>query len=334
MRTAAPLPARTRPAWRRGAALCLGALALGCASEIDRRFPELAAIGGHRLGDAHPYLLPAGDALYEFLCRWSERRAVSVSLPPDATPDERVVLEAALTAWERAGLGLRFERRDGPPADVEMRFVGAEPETRARRTRSGSTVVDCAVSPVALAGVERGALPARLVRAWVHLSRANLDFRGVAVPLSREELAGAALHELGHALGYQGHALRRSTVMVAEFDEVRRAGAKLLAGARFDDPSLRALYALPSGALLRRSALSAENAQLARRVSAAARRAELRGPFAQVGDHSARLVWRDARGADYALVVVNLSRALRDPRELVLLPNANARRALAGDATP
>ena len=111
MRTAPPLPAPARPAWRRCAALCLGALALGCASEIDRRFPELAAIGGHRLGDAHPYLLPAGDALYEFLCRWSQRRAVSVSLPPEATPEERLVLEAALAAWERAGLGLRQAAR-------------------------------------------------------------------------------------------------------------------------------------------------------------------------------------------------------------------------------
>ena len=332
MSGAGPAPRTRRPSRSRRSpgrvAACLGALALGCASEIDLRFPELTAIAGHRLGDAHPYFLPAAGRLYQFLCRWSQRQAVSVSLPSDATSEQRALLEAALVAWEGAGLGLRFERRPGPPADIEMRFVGAEEESRGRRARSGNTLVDCAVSPTALEQAGGGPLPARLTRASLHLARANFDFRGAEIPLSPAELAGSALHELGHALGFQGHARRGATVMTAEFEEVRRSGARLLAGRSFDDPSLRALYALPSGAVLRRSPLSADNARLVQRWIAAARRADLLGPFAQVGDHSARVVWRDSRGADYALVLVNLSAVLRQPEQLVLIPNGNARDVL------
>ena len=87
-------------------------------------------------------------------------------------------------------------------------------------------------------------LPARLVFASIQMARDD------------PRLAGTALHELGHALGFQGHASRGRTVMVRATDAVRLAGERVMAGKAFDDAAVGALYAVPSGSVVGRLPLA------------------------------------------------------------------------------
>ena len=55
----------------------------------------------------------------------------------------------------------------------------------------------------------------------------------------------------------------------------------------------------------------------------------LDGPFVRVGTVGmGRIFWRDAAGREYGLQVVRYPEVVRDPRELLLLPEARTRRAL------
>jgi len=79
-------------------------------------------------------------------------------------------------------------------------------------------------------------IDAELVGATVRVARrSGPDWRGQSRPLGRDQLLGVLLHELGHALGFSGHARRGDTVMVREVDAVRRvAEAGLADGFIFD----------------------------------------------------------------------------------------------------
>ncbi len=302
------------------------ALALGCgrafdAELLEARHPELAALS-HRLGDTTPYLLPARGELVYFLCRWPDAALIPVSLPPDADAAERLDIETVLRAWAGAGLDVRF----GPPeAGRGIELVFAEDELPPGwGPRAATAVADCAVEPAVLAEPGGDVIAARLVSASIHLSRKGRNAVGREVAWSREERMGALLHEVGHALGFQGHVQRGAGVMVASVEQVRQSGRRVVAGEPVDDANLRALYAVPTGSVLTRAHVGSRRTAAVDRLLPIARSRGLDGPYAQVGDRVARILWRDALGAVYAATVWNLDEVLRRPGALALFPEPRA----------
>jgi Matrixin len=274
--------------------------ALGCARTWDAHSwagtrPELAGHSVGRLGDAKPYLIAADDTLVVFLCRWSLDAPLRVSLPPDASSEERGLLGRALRAWEGVVPGLRFEEVVGE-APLTVRFREDDRE-------GARTAAECALrTPIPA----RGPLDAAIVAASVELRRSERDAWGRPIALTGPELLGSAAHELGHALGLQGHARRGDSVMVLEVDAVRRIGRRLARGEALEEPAMSALYALPSGSVVERRPL-APGATAA--VDAGAARAEASGlsvAAVRVGDRGAWIRW----GSDFEYF-------LRNPAELV-----------------
>lgn len=282
----------------------LGCGLLACAEPawdlpaLERRHPALARVDGHRLAEVRPYYWPAGDRLTLFLCRWPDGSRIPVVLPKDASAAERAQLEAALQAWEEAGLGVRFERRDAlEGVGIEMRLLDG------MLSYAANTVADCALDAEAAA---RGAdpLPARMVLASIHLARGD------------PRLAGSALHELGHALGFQGHPTRGDTAMRTGAANVRRAGERAQRGEHRPDAALAALYAVPSGTVLARRALPAGRSADVDALLARARQQGWIGPLLRVGDREGRVAWLDGRGRPVSLVLSGLQAALDDPARL------------------
>ena len=294
---------------------------------LEAREPRLRALGAHRLGDATPYLLPAHDELVLFLCRWETREPIPVSLPAEASPPQLRALEAALGAWENAGLGVRFARDAAPGRGIELRFVTGSAEG-AGAARTATTVANCALDSLDASGGDR--LGARLVSASIELRSETRDPLGRRVELSEAELAGSALHELGHALGFQGHVRAGSSAMRRQVDEARRAGGRLLAGEAFRDAALSALYAVPSGAVVRRVALPVGRTQPVDRLLALASSGALVGPLVRMGDLEGQILFRDEDGAAYAIWLRGVAPALAGhPEDLLLLPGPRARRRLS-----
>jgi hypothetical protein len=318
-------------------ALLLTVLA-GCAPSVwnitplEAREPRLRALGAHRLGDATPYLLPVHDELVLFLCRWETQAPIPVSLPAEASAPQRHALEAALAAWENAGLGVRFARGAAPGRGIELRFVTGSAEG-AGAARTATSVADCALDPLEAGRGQQ--IVARLVAASIELRSETRDSLGRRVPLSNAELAGSALHELGHALGFQGHVRVGASAMRRQVDEVRRAGRRLLAGEAFHDSALSALYAVPSGAVVGRFALPAGRTQPVDRLLVLARSGALRGPLARMGDLEGQILFRDEDGVAYALWLRGVAPALAGhPGELQLLPGPRAWRRLSPRSSP
>lgn len=311
------------------------AVALLCAACGPRWDPEArAALEGRlrahpeqRLERARPYVLPWEGSLLLFLCRWSVDDPIPVAVRGDPSPEEEQLVQLALDAWEQAGLGVRFLRVEDAET-LEIRFVDGA-ATSPEGPGFGHSVVDCAVDPRALDAQPGQALVAELVSARVRLARQRPeDVLGRQLPLGRELTLGTALHELGHALGFQGHLTRSESIMLRSPESLERIARRVLSGQAFSDPSLAALYALPSGTLVRRAAVSPARTDLVDRMARLAAANELEGPFVRVGDAEGRVFWRTRLGVEYGLVVPRLERTLEDPGRLVVLPEPRTRRAL------
>ncbi len=312
-----------------GSALLAWVVGPGCAQPaVDlegagARHPKLAAAGTEHLRAMRPYYLPAAGQLALFTCRWPDGATIPVQLPEDASPAELRRLTAALEAWEGAGLGVRFEQRPLEGVGIEIQF----PEDLL--PFEAGAVVDCAVeSSGIVADAER--LPARLVRARVQVARAD------------PRLTGTLIHELGHALGFQGHARRArprargkprasGTVMRRDKDLLREVGERVLDGKPFRDPSLAALYALPSGTVLGRLPMAPERTRSVDRMLEIGVEQGLVGPLVRVGDDEGRIAWLDAESGRVArLLLTGLEPALRDPGRLEIEPSVRARALLEG----
>jgi hypothetical protein len=283
---------------------------------LAQRAPGLASISGEHLDETAPYVWPRAGTVALLLCHWPAQEPIPVSVSADATPQDGEAVEAALRAWEGAGLGVRFARvRPG----LEHITIVFQEDAVATATGDGvgSTTVDCklgsaepAVGPT---------VPAETYGAVIRIGRrTRKDFRHRDRALTPEEIAGTVLHELGHALGFQGHVSHGDTAMVRSRDDIRERGRALLRGERLTDPTLRALYTLPSGTVVQRLSVSPARTEPVDRLAEAAGRLRLRGPYLRVGDLEARVFWRDATGEELGVVVPDVKRMLRDPETLTL----------------
>ena len=240
-----------------------------------------------------PYVLPTRGDLLFFVCHWSLDAPLRVSLPPDANRSERDLLDKALRAWEAVVPGLHFDESEAGAAQIRLRFRDQGPE-------GARTTTDCEVAPP-FAG---DPLRARLVSAQIELRRAERDPWGKVVDLAANQLLGSALHELGHALGLQGHAEGGKTVMVREPFSVAKIAERLNDEKKpkpLSEPAMRAIYSLPTGTVIERRAL-AHGATAA--VDAIAERARAQGgerALVRVGDRSAVVRW--GPGTDLAYYV-------------------------------
>ena len=256
---------------------------------LRQEHPEIELHRGHRLGDAAPYFVPIDGGLLLFLCHWDPEQTLAYSLPDDATEQEEGVLEAAVRAWQDAGLGLEFERVPRERALLKIAFA----EGNAKRAPAGAATAaaDCAVALGPGVSARAHRVPARIVRAEIRLRRSNRNVLGREVELRPEELAGTLLHEIGHALGFPTHVVDDSAVMSRSVDTVRRAGRKLLANRRFVDPTLGALYAVPSGTVVGFLPLESEQLRPLSELLERAQAQQWAGPYVRVGDRSARIWW-------------------------------------------
>lgn len=277
------------------------------AARLEQRHPALARLEGHRLADLRPFYWPAGDRLTLLLCRWPDAARIPVVLPRDATPDERRRLEAALAAWEGAGLGIRFEHTAAlTRGGIEIELI---PDMLAW---NANTEADCVVDPEG----SGDRLPARMAYASIQLARDD------------PRLVGSALHELGHALGFQGHPRRGNSIMGKDKDRLLRTGERVLKGEGFDDATLAALYAVPSGTVLARWTLPPGRTEPIDRLLVVAASEGWRGPFLRAGDTEGLVSWRARRGREVRVRLRGLAVALYEPDRLVLEPAPAARRAL------
>lgn len=270
------------------------------AASLEARHPELRAHQGHRLADLRPYYWPHRDRLTLFLCRWPDGAQIPVAIDAEATPLEREKLRRALAAWEGAGLGVGFTEVDGiSGVGIEIDLVDG------MLSWSSSTVAECALSAT---GATSERVPARMLRASIQLGRQDPRF------------VGSALHELAHALGFQGHPRRGASILVRDAKQLLAASVSVGKGEAFSDPSLSALYALPIGTVLAELPLppghSAAVDQLVRRAS----REGWFGPLLQVGDRVGRVSWIALDGSSHRLRLRGLLGALDAPERLVIEP--------------
>ena len=253
--------------------------------------------GGHRLGDLSPQPFLLSGHLLLFLCRWNTDHPIPVTWPRDASEAERNMLREVLDAWRHAGLGVRFVEEANPDSGLHFRFVkpgdsGPLPEG------AGDALADCRVDPDS---ESEGRLNAQLAYASVYLKREDMDWRGQIQAMPWEERYGAALHEVGHALGFSSHVAKGKSIMNVSPEVARRVGKDLLAGRWAGDSTLKALYSLPNGLIVGRRDLKAATIRRISDFMSAAESEGLRGPYTRVGDHGARLVYRDERGASVSL---------------------------------
>jgi hypothetical protein len=298
------------------------------------RHPQLQAIPGQRLGDLAPFFWLEGEELVSFACRWSSARPVPVWLEPAAKARWQPIVERALSSLEGAVPGLRFaplatsaddrswQEREG--ITIELLGGAAEStqstewtESTERPLGSGDAVADCRIG--SLHGPAQ--LDATLQRASVRVASVQADALGRPTPLSEVEVFAALLHELAHALGFAGHVGAGDSPLRLASGDVRRVGRRAWRGEPLDWPTLRALYAVPSGAILARSSVAPETARLARLlgVAVAAGGSGFEGPFARSGERSAEIFWRIA-GVRYLL----WARRGSWPDDFELRPNAAA----------
>ncbi len=306
------------------------ALAAACAapqggwdySDLPAGLGDRTEVRNSRLFDSAPHWVPSDRGLLLFLCRWPDLAPIPVSLPPDADSRELRILRVALAAWSNAGLGIRFQEVVPDAARLEILFT---PSGDASPRGSGDALADCAID-IGPNGVvfKKGQVQARIVWASIHLNRRQADALGREMALDDDQLLGAALHELGHALGYSGHPVQGASIMQRTTDEVRKIGARVASGAPFIDPNLRALYALPTGVVVGRIPLGPDSARLIARFDANARKVDFDGPFSRVGDTRTRYFYRGDQGTAYALTATHWRPGGAQKAEIVFQANAAA----------
>jgi hypothetical protein len=268
-----------------------------------------------------PYVWASAGQVELLSCRWAGAAPIGVALAPGASVTEERALDTALASLTDVGPGVRFLRVGEGAGSIRVRFVDA-PVARADGSRgTGRSIADCRLD------VADGS--AALVAAEIELARTTpADWRGQARALSPEELTGALLHELAHALGVAGHAASGDELLSASPEALLRVGRRALAGEKSVSPALAALYARPSGERLARASVEAWRTRDLDRLAKLAAAHALDGPYLRAGEVAGRIFWRDGAGREWGFLLPELAALARAPTRLLALPEAATRNAL------
>ena len=223
--------------------------------------------------------------------------------------------------------GLRYEvvaDADEPIEDDDrtvIRIVDYRGPDEKGPRGAGDTLIVCAGE--ATASVRRG----ELLTAEVRMNASVRDVLGERRMLARDDWTGALMHELGHALGFQGHPRSGDSILVLEHERLRRAGRRARVGEVYVDPVLSALYRLELGLPVGYRFLSA--ASTAWRVRIENRRVRLGGALGparvSVGDQAAQIAWEERGGPRIRLVFPSWREQLARGRPLIAIPSPATR---------
>jgi hypothetical protein len=317
--------------------------------------PALAELRGERLGDLTPFPAWIEGELVLVACRWAPGSPVVVRASrAQGVPGDW--LRVAVRAVDRAVLGvdvvLAAEAGGSDTPGAQTRSHGVSPEASELEARAHADILVAGVADGATEGPVGAAdtltscdVSARpddasqvrgdLRSAEIEIRLAREDVVGRMQPLSPEEWVGAAMHELGHALGFAGHVARGDSILVREQGVLRAAGRRALAQELGTEPSLEALYRLEPGRRLGQRALTPRARRWLARVDRALETLDregigIHGPRASVGDRHARLEWWIEGGARVGLRFPYWSRQLREGGAIFALPDAAMRGWLEG----
>ncbi|MBW2395774.1 MAG: hypothetical protein JRG95_16060 [Deltaproteobacteria bacterium] len=277
------------------------------------------------LADLHPVVWVQEGSVSLRTCRWPTGSVLAVGVEGEASANEDLDVNLALAAWSGAGLGVTLLRAsEGRPAQLIVRFQGEPPTRDAGALGIGIARVDCR---------RKGPGSLLVERAEVDISRqVGPDWRGHMRPITPDERLGTLVHELGHALGFSGHVRAAEGPLVAAPEAIRRVGRHVRRGGRLEAPSLRALYAFPSGKSLRRVALAAWQTDPLDAFLPLAQGARLDGPWLRSGDRTARIFWRLANGEEVGFLIPELPRVIEDPSTAMAIPDRALRAWLEAGA--
>lgn len=307
----------------------------GCAAPVGgwdsdalfSRYPGVRKIRLQRIGDLTPYPALVDGRVTLVACRFPTE--VTGAIPIEVTGEDWPTSwgESALEAVDRALPPVAFERvttLDRP--GIRVRSL-AEAEGRGP-VGLGDTRAECDVS----AGDETDtAVRGHIRHAEIRIRRRVVGTWNQNRAATAEGWIGAMLHELGHALGFQGHAVVGDSLVQLEQSRLRALGRRVMEGAPIPVPNVRALYALPPGTRLGEAGLSpAAEGVVSEVADAVAARIATDGPpvasVSVAGDHHARLVWRWRTGRPIVLRFPNWTESLRWGRPIEARRGEVARR--------
>ena len=274
--------------------------------------PEIAEIRGQRIGDLTPYPAIVDGQVAMVTCRFvAEGRPIPIAVSGEGWP--ATWGERALEAVDAAVSAVEFDRRSLPldSPGIHIRSLAAAGGTGPAGLADTRAECDVGAEPSGETDV-RG----RLVHAEVRIRRRVLGTWALERAATAEGWVGAMLHELGHALGFQGHAAVGDSLVQLEQSRLRALGRRVLAGGSVPAPNVRALYAVAPGTRLGVATLSASaEAVVAAAVREISARTSTSGPpiasRSVVGDRHARLAWRWRDGTSLVLRFPNWSESLR-----------------------
>lgn len=273
-----------------------------------------------------PYPVPVEDGIALVACRFAGGNpSVSVDLQLDEAGDReaRDVLESIEDGLSSLRLDV-VPQAEMPAGPVGIRIREASGMASEGPRGLGDTLATCEIP-------EQGSMEDRenafLVGAEVTMRRTLENAVEVQVAVLPEEWAGALAHEMGHALGFQGHVRRLRSPMSLDQDHLRRIGRSIRAGRRVEFPALSGLYALESGQHLGARALSETTLVWQSRIEAVVAGQPHRR-FSRVGDRGAELEWRLENGPGFFLRFPYWVEQLESRAALLALPTRETRRLL------
>jgi hypothetical protein len=319
--------------WRVGALLCAGLMA-GCVplaggwdvEGLLEAEPELTSIPDQRFGDMTPFPALVDGRLMLVACRYAGGNQ-SVLVLSSATGPQREWTSLVIDAVDQAIPGVELEVSLVLASDsnsdrrIEIRPI-ADFDAEVPKGM-GDTLSECDVSrkPDSDSSVTGG-----LTRSVIRLREVVRDREGQIRSTTDVEWVAALLHELGHALGFSGHAAVGDSLVVLDENRLRRFAKKVLAKEPIPAPNLTALYSVEPGVVLGEAVVMPEGRRaidaVERLVADRDQRLQrVAGPLASAGDQAARIVWRWAGGIEAELRFPSWRHEIRKGDPITVLPD-------------